>query len=323
MPPEPASTTFVAVAAFIFVAVTTACIVTLVQKRVKFWAPHVTKVQAGGYVPPQPYFLTALLMRFLCIILGFIEVGPIRVFGKSRLPRSGPMIIAPFHVDAGDASIISAMLGVRAMYYLIRTTEVQGWRGWMATMTGAIAVDEENQDGRTRAFKATVSALVEGGANACMIIFPQGQLTPDEEVRRDDFKSGTMLIAKMVARKRKEPVWIVPIGLHYRIDPREATIFHKFVQRLGFKKFRNLFGHQNYGAYGVVGKPFKVTPKTADLDDIAKGLSVADDADKATDMYVSRLKLVQRAAQRNSKRRLSAIRGSGLPGRNRQQNQGD
>jgi len=238
--------------------------------------------------------------------LGFLEVGPIKILGKKRLPDSGPMIIAPFHIDAGDASIVSALLGVRPMYYLIRTSEVQGWRGWIATMTGAIAVDHDTQEARTKAFKATVKALSDGGPDACMIIFPQGQLVPDEEVRRDDFKSGTMLIARMVARKRKEPVWIVPIGLHYRTDPRESTAFQKMLQSLGFKHFRNLFGHQNYGAYGVVGRPFKVTPKSADLEEVARGLSMSDDADQATDMYVKRLQVLQKIAKDNSARRLAS-----------------
>jgi 1-acyl-sn-glycerol-3-phosphate acyltransferase len=269
----------------------------VVAMRKAFWAPHVVKVREGGYVSPPPYILTELLMRSFCILLGFFEVGPIRIVGRHRLPKSGPMIIAPVHIDAGDASIVSALLGIRPMYYLIRTTEVQGWRGWIATMTGAIAVDEESQEGRTKAFKATISALNNGGPNACMIIFPQGQLVPDQEIRRDDFKSGTMLIAKMVARKRKEPVWIVPIGVHYRIDPNESTLFQKCVQGLGFKKFRSLFGQQNYGAFAVVGKPFKVTPKTADLEEVAKGLSLVDDADKATDAYVKRLEILQKAAR--------------------------
>ena len=60
------------------------------------------------------------------------------------------------------------------MYYLIRTTEVVGVRGWIGTMTGAIAVDEESQEGRSKAFKAAVSALQGGGKNACLVIFPQG-----------------------------------------------------------------------------------------------------------------------------------------------------
>lgn len=278
----------------------------IVQGRIKYWAPHVEKVRAGGYVPPQPYFLTALLMRSLCIVLGFLEVGPIKIVGRSRLPKSGPTIIAPFHVDAGDGSIISALLGIRSMYYLIRTTEVTGLRGWIGTLTGAIAVDEESQEGRSKAFKAAISALAGGGPNATMIIFPQGQLVPDEEVRRSDFKSGTMAIAKLAARKRKEPIWIVPIGMHYKTDPRDATLFQKTIQGLGFKKFRNLFGHQNYGAYAVVGKPFKVSPKSADLDEIAKGLTLEDDADKATDSYVQRLMILQKAAKKRAAARRRA-----------------
>src|SRR5581483_747529 len=151
-------------------------VVALVAWRAKFWGPEVKKVQAGGYVPPPPYFLTALMMRVFCVLLGFFEVGPIRISGRHRLPKNGPMIIAPFHIDAGDASIVSSLLRVRPMYYLIRTTEVQGWRGWIATMTGAIAVDEESQEGRTKGFKATIAALNAGGPNVCMVIFPQGQL---------------------------------------------------------------------------------------------------------------------------------------------------
>ncbi len=271
-----------------------------VDARIQFWAAEVKKVREGGYVPPEPYILTSLLSRFVCFNLGFLEVGPIKIVGKDRLPAHGPRIIAPFHIDAGDASIVSALIGITPMYYLIRTTEVLGYRGWIATMTGAIAVDEESQEGRTRAFKAAVSALSAGGPNAQLVIFPQGQLVPDEVTRRHEFKSGTMAIAKISARRRKEPIWIVPVGVHYKTDPAEATIFQKAVQGLGFKKFRNLFGHQNYGAFAVVGRPFKVTPKTADLDEIKRGLALEDDAEKATDMYVKRLELLQKSAKKQS-----------------------
>lgn len=275
----------------------------LIHSRILYWAPHVVKVQQGGYVPPAPYFLTAMLMRCLCIILGFFEVGPIRILGRHRLPRKGPTIIAPFHIDAGDGSIISSLLGVKPMYYMIRTTEVVGFRGWLGTLTGAIAVDEESQEGRSKAFKAAIAALTSGGPNVCMVIFPQGQLVPDQEVRRTDFKSGTMAIAKLAARKRKEPIWIVPIGMHYRKDKSQSTMFQSLVQGLGFKNFRNLFGTQNYGAYAVVGRPFKVTPRTADLEELTRGLSLDDDADKATDAYVQRLIILQKAARNRSQSR--------------------
>ncbi|MBX9669813.1 MAG: hypothetical protein K2X93_19470 [Candidatus Obscuribacterales bacterium] len=107
----------------------------LALARAQYWAPHVALVREGGYVPPQPSIMTALLMRAVCILLGFLEVGPIRISGRNRVPEHGPMIIAPFHIDTGDGSIISAMLGIKPMYYMIRTTEVVGLRGWMATLT--------------------------------------------------------------------------------------------------------------------------------------------------------------------------------------------
>ncbi|HEY9788278.1 MAG TPA: lysophospholipid acyltransferase family protein [Candidatus Obscuribacterales bacterium] len=271
-----------------------------VMKRKNYWAQEVAKVRGGGYVPPPPKYLHALIMRLFCIAFAFVEVGPIRIVGKYRLPKNGPTIIAPFHVDAGDASVVSALIGIKPMYYLIRTTEVLGWRGWLAAMTGAIAVDEESQEGRTKAFKSTVNALVNGGPNVHIVIFPQGQLVPDEEVRRHDFKSGTMAIARIAARKRKEPIWIVPVGIHYKTEPEEGTLFQHLVERLGFKKFRNLFGRKNYGAYAVIGKPFQITPKAPDLDLVMRSLTLEDDADKATDTYVKRLKILQKTARQKA-----------------------
>ncbi|MBX9669814.1 MAG: hypothetical protein K2X93_19475 [Candidatus Obscuribacterales bacterium] len=162
-------------------------------------------------------------------------------------------------------------------------------------------MDEESQEGRSKALKAAIRALCEGGPDVCMIIFPQGQLTPDEQVRRSDFKSGTMAIAKLAARKRKEPIWIVPVGMHYKTDPRGSTLFQKTLQGLGFARFRNWFGQQNYGAYAVVGKPFKVSPKAADLDEVMRGLTLEDEADRATDTYVKRLRILQKAARKRDR----------------------
>ncbi len=267
-------------------------------QRVRFWQDETKKVQAGGYVPPRPNFIHALLMRSFCICFGFIEVGPIKIIGKERMPKKGPTIIAPFHMDAGDASIVSHLLGIRPMYYLIRTTEVQGWRGYMAAATGAIAVDEETQEGRSKAFKAAINALANGGPNVCMVIFPQGQLVPDQVVRRLDFKSGTMAIAKIAARKRKEPIWIVPVGTYYKTDPQNSTMFQRLIESMGFSKFRNLFAQKNYGAVAIVGKPFKVSHQAANLDDVLKGITLADDAEKATDMYVERLRILQKAVRK-------------------------
>lgn len=272
----------------------------LISRRYKFWAAEVPRVREGGYIPPSPSVLTSLLMRGFCILLGFFEVGPIRILGRHRLPKDGPVIIAPFHTDAGDASIVSALLGIRPMYYLIRTTELLGWRGWLGTLTGAIAVNEESQQGRSKSFKAAVSALSSKGPD-CLVIFPQGQLVPDQEIRRSDFKSGVMLIAKLAARKRKQPVWIVPVGMHYKTDPSQSTLFQRFVQGLGFKKFRNLFRQQNYGAYAIVGKPFQISPETANLSDLQKGLVLTDDADKATDTYVERLQILQKEAKKKAR----------------------
>lgn len=74
------------------------------------------------------------------------------------------------------------------------------------------------------------------------------------------------------------------------------------IERLGFSKFRNLFGHKNYGAYAIVGRPFQVTPKLRDLNQISGVQTLDDDAEKATDTFVERLKILQKAAAKQSLR---------------------
>ncbi len=276
-----------------------------IARRAKYWQLETEKARLGGYLPPKPGFIHASIMRAFCIAFGFVEVGPIKIAGKDRLPRKGPAIIAPLHVDAGDASVVSALLGIKPMHYLIRTTEMVGWRAYLATMTGAIAVDEESQEGRSRSFKAAIEALANGGPEACLLIFPQGELIPDERVQRHDFKSGTMAIARIAARKRKEAIWIVPLAIHYKTHPKQGTAFQRFVEKLGFSKFRNLFGHKNYGAYAVVGRPFAIGPKKHDLDSIPLSQRLDDDAEKATDQYVERMRILQKAAVRGDRRLLS------------------
>lgn len=101
-----------------------------------------------------------------------------------------------------------------------------------------------------------------------------------------------------------ESLYAFKIARYWRIRS-IADLYRQLIQSLGLKRFRNFFGHQNYGAYAIVGRPFKVMPKTADLADVLKGLSADDDADKATDMYVERLQILQKAAKRKSFLRLN------------------
>lgn len=256
----------------------------------------VQQVQAGGFVPPKFGLLGKTVMFLFCSIFGFSEVGPTTVLGRNRIPTSGIRIIAPFHAGPGDGAVVYWATLIPFFWYLIRTTEVRGWRGWIATLTGAIAVEEESERGRSAGFKATISALVNDSSDACLLIFPQGKIVEDEVVRRTDFEAGLIGLAQIVAKKKKAPVWIIPVGVHYKRDPKRATMLHKMLSRLGIKKFRNLFGRQNYGAVAVIGRPIAVTPQPAGTADLARGICLPADRNAALECYVTRLARIQKIA---------------------------
>lgn len=73
-------------------------------------------------------------------------------------------------------------------------------------------------------------ATFKGGEPALMIA-PQGALMPDNVLKKEEFRAGAVRIARAAAAVSGEPVFIVPMGLRYKRDPKDAHWTHRFLGR--------------------------------------------------------------------------------------------
>jgi hypothetical protein len=194
---------------------------------------------------------------------------------------------------------------------MIRTTEMYDWRGWMGARTGALAICEETDSGRSSGFKASLEAITKKDGPRFTVVFGQGELVQSEQIVREGFKEGFYALARLGSKKLKQPVYVIPMALHYKRDPRSQTLFQRMTLWLGFQHFRNLFGYRNFGGVAVIGRPFIVDANAGNAASDPRILP--KDSKVALDLFVGRIKILQRVALKESKESpatIAAIRGA-------------
>lgn len=125
-------------------------------------------------------------------------VWKVRVEGVERIPRTGPLIVAPTHESFLDPMIVGAFLP-RGLRYMARRTlfvaEKPDGTERRRVLASAFArwayVIELDREGSDRdAVRKCIDALGEGDA---VLIFPEGTRSLDGNVR--EFRAGVALIA--------------------------------------------------------------------------------------------------------------------------------
>ena len=97
-----------------------------------------------GFTPDKPTSFSATVFYFFCLFLGFMQVGPIKVLGQKRLPTKGRILLAPTHINRGDAASVQRALTVDLLHakplrFMMAVQELRGAIGVGAVKTGAIA----------------------------------------------------------------------------------------------------------------------------------------------------------------------------------------
>lgn len=123
-----------------------------------------------------------------------------RTFGKSRVPRSGPLLIIANHESFWDPPIVGITLGRRVTYMARKTLFENKIGSYLMRMQGAFPVD---QDGTGLDGIRTAMQLLEKGEG--VIVFPEGTRTPDGTMK--EFMAGIVLLI----RRAKVPV--LPVGI--------------------------------------------------------------------------------------------------------------
>ncbi len=130
----------------------------------------------------------------------------LRCVGAEFVPRHGPVIYVVNHQSYYDPPAVGCLVTDRPFVAMARATLFRSKVfGWIMRQIGTIPVDQDRAD--LAAIRAMIAELRGGG---CILIFPEGQRTPDGTV--GEFSPGLLTIIK----RAKAPV--VPVAIEGAFD---------------------------------------------------------------------------------------------------------
>ena len=171
------------------------------------------RLQLSRRVPGRPGL--AVIWWDLCrmFMQGLVKLCfGLRVVGRNRIPRSGPLLYLSNHQSFLDPVVNGAVAADRPFSPFARESLFRGPFGWLIRSLGAMPVTGGNAD------KSIMrSALAELKAGRCVLVYPEGTRTPDGAVH--PFKSGVALLL------RRSEATIVPVGIEGSFDawPRQRS----------------------------------------------------------------------------------------------------
>ena len=253
-------------------------------RRAFYWKAEGERVLKPGYLTPPPSLAARFVRWVFSLTFKFLFVGPVRIIGAHNLKYPGRVIVLGNHQTERDSLLSLYLLGLREARYFIASNQATRTRAPFVAFTGGITVDREQPRGPASALSSAIKAMIKEEESS-FVIFPQGRLVRTNELKREDFFPGVVLLGRKVGEKSDASVAYLPFGVYFDRDPANASPFHKAMIRLGWKSFRKIFGEVVYRAVIVVGEPIPVR-------------AMPRDPEKATDVLFERIvELSTRAAE--------------------------
>jgi 1-acyl-sn-glycerol-3-phosphate acyltransferase len=133
-----------------------------------------------------------------------------QIVGRERLPRSGPVIVAPTHRSRWDP-ILLARITRRRMRFLASRDEFIGLQGWLMRHLGTFAVNTRRPS--PASLKHCREILLAGRP---LVIFPEGALFYSPPNQAHPIKPGTAWLALNVQDDMPDStLTIVPVRMIY------------------------------------------------------------------------------------------------------------
>ena len=125
--------------------------------------------------------------------------------------EDGPLIIAPTHRSRWDGLLLTFAIGRRITKrdcrFMVTTPEMQGLQGWFLKRLGCFSINQKSPS--MFSLRYAIELIF---SNNQLVIFPEGKIT--KSGKKVKLKQGLFRLAKL-ARKKGEPIKIVPIGIAY------------------------------------------------------------------------------------------------------------
>jgi 1-acyl-sn-glycerol-3-phosphate acyltransferase len=242
-----------------------------------FWIYQGKKIQQTGYMPPPSSKFARWFYKRACHIFAFLFVGPVKVIGRENALFDGRGLVLPNHQFAMDFAVVGTATPF-SYRQVAKAKELLGLvRGSLAAWIGTVGVQVEGgkaQDGGSNTVIDTSKNILVHSHGARLLLFPQGMLVWDNIlVPKTGFRTGaTRILQATLAEIGNDPLYVLPMAVLYKRDPKDATRLTKIIHGLGLKGFRrwkdfelvvNADGtktkkpriYTTYGATVVIGKP--------------------------------------------------------------------
>jgi len=162
----------------------------------------------GKKINPYLAPLATLLTQDICL-RGYF--GQTKVLGKSHLPSSGPLILAPVHRARWDSILLSYFTGRRATgrdcRFMVTHNEMTGIQGWFLNQLGCFPIDQDRPS--LTSLRLVIDLLAD---HEQLVMFPEGRISRvDHSIK---LYTGIARLALM-AQRVGIPVQIVPVGIGY------------------------------------------------------------------------------------------------------------
>ncbi len=176
----------------------------------------------------QPFLAILAMWLTQDIVLRFFFSKKI-IQGKEFLNFvNGPLIIAPTHRSRWDGLILTCAIGRRVTNrdcrFMVTTPEMEGIQGWFLRRLGCFSINQESPS--LSSLRYAVELIFSKNQ---LVIFPEGKITKNNKKLK--LKQGLFRLAKL-ARKKAEPIKIVPIGIAYdNFKPKFRDRFSIFIEK--------------------------------------------------------------------------------------------
>ena len=230
------------------------------------WSTMPASSRVDTYRLVKPWYHTVKAITYVAFRLLF----GLRIIGMDRVPRSGPVIIAPIHLSELDPPMLGCIVP-RYMRFMAKEQLFKGLIGRIIASVGAFPVYRGESD--SSALRLAKETLTGGGT---VLIFPEGRR--GDGLQLQPIQAGIGMLAERTAAT------IVPVGIcgtHIALPrnakrPQRARVTIAFGQPFSYadvgvtgresrQRFNELLAQHMAEATAEAGLVVRIAPSTTPL----------------------------------------------------------
>jgi len=210
--------------------------------RLNYWFRQGRKLQESGYMPPPSSKVARFTFKVCCRVIQRIFVGPMTVYGRDNQFFQGRGLVLPNHVFIWDFAVVGAAIEF-SYRQIAKAAEIKNFiiamvAAWIGTV-GVQVKDGKSQDGAGEAVVDAGAKILKASFGSRLLMFAQGKLIYLKERLHKGYRTGATRVLERAAEGIDgEPLYALPVGLHYITDPAHAGLLQRVAYALGLRFLR-------------------------------------------------------------------------------------